>query len=71
MAVKTVEMVRKIRDKHYETIKRLSFADQLEFIKKKRDRYIKNSKDLRAQLQITSAQALKALSVHLPGRHMA
>jgi hypothetical protein len=33
--------------------------------------YIKNSKDLRAQLQITSAQALKALSVHLPGRHMA
>ena len=44
MAVKTVEMVRKIRDKHYETIKRLSFADQLEFIKKKRDRLHKELK---------------------------
>lgn len=44
MVLKTVEMVRKIRDRHYETIKKLSFAEQLEFIKKKKDRLHKELK---------------------------
>lgn len=35
MAVKAVEMVRKIRDKHYEEIKGVSVEEQIEFVKKK------------------------------------
>lgn len=35
MAVKSVEMVRKIRNKHYEETKRLSVEGQIKFIKKK------------------------------------
>lgn len=35
MAVKAVEMVRKIRDKHYEDTKSLSVAEQIQFVKKK------------------------------------
>ena len=44
MAVKAVEMVRKIRDKHYENTKGLSVAEQIQFIKEK-------SKDLKEQLK--------------------
>jgi len=44
MAVKTVEMVRKIRARHYETIKRLSFPEQLKFIKEKSSRLHKELK---------------------------
>ncbi len=35
MAVKAVEMVRKIRDRHYEETKNLSTEEQIKFIKKK------------------------------------
>lgn len=35
MAVKAVEMVRKIRNKQYEETKGLSVAEQIEFVKKK------------------------------------
>ncbi len=35
MAVKSVEMVRKIRSKQYEETKGLSVEDQIKFIKKK------------------------------------
>ena len=35
MPVKAVEMVRKIRDKHYEDTKGLSFSEQIRFIKEK------------------------------------
>lgn len=35
MAVKAVELVRKIRDKHYEDTKGLSVAEQIQFVKKK------------------------------------
>ncbi len=35
MPVKAVEMVRKIRDKHYEETKGLSFSEQIKFIKEK------------------------------------
>jgi len=44
MAVKSVEMVRKIRDKHYEETKGLSVEEQIEFIRKK-------SKDLQKRLK--------------------
>jgi hypothetical protein len=47
MAVKTIEMVREIRDKQYEAFKGLSFSEQLEFIRE-------NSKRLRREL--TTAQ---------------
>jgi len=35
MSVKAVEMVRKIRDKHYEDTRGLSFSEQIKFIKEK------------------------------------
>jgi len=35
MAVKAVELVRKIRDKHYEETKGLSVEEQIQFIRKK------------------------------------
>lgn len=35
MSVKTVEMVRKIRDKHYSETKNLSMEKQVDFVKKK------------------------------------
>lgn len=44
MAVKAVELARKIRDKHYEDTKGLSVEEQIQFIKKK-------SKDLKEQLK--------------------
>jgi len=44
MAVKSVELVRKIRDKHYEETKGLSVEEQIEFIRKK-------SKDLQKRLK--------------------
>ena len=44
MAVKSVDMVRKIRDRHYEETKRLSVIEQIKFIKGK-------SKDLQKRLK--------------------
>lgn len=44
MAVKSVDMVRKIRDKHYEETKGLSVIGQIKFIKGK-------SKDLQKRLK--------------------
>lgn len=35
MAIKAVEMVRKIRDKHYEDMKGLSVAEEIQYIKEK------------------------------------
>ena len=35
MAIKTVEMVRKIRDQHYEQTKNLSIEEQIKFIRNK------------------------------------
>ena len=44
MAVKAVEMVRKIRDKHYEDTKGLSLADQIKYVKDKSKRLQKGFK---------------------------
>lgn len=38
MAVKAIEMVRKIRDKHYEETKDLSVEDQIKFVQEKAKR---------------------------------
>ena len=38
MAVKAVEMVRKIRDKHYEETKNLSVEEQIKFVRDKANR---------------------------------
>lgn len=35
MAIKAIEMIRKIRDKHYEKTKDLSVEEQIKFIKDK------------------------------------
>jgi hypothetical protein len=47
MAVKTIEMVRTIRDRHYETIKGLALEEQLKFIKEKSSRLHKELKETR------------------------
>ncbi|MEW6686120.1 MAG: hypothetical protein AB1393_07945 [Candidatus Edwardsbacteria bacterium] len=44
MAVKAVEMVRKIRDSHYEETKRLSVDEQIKFVKKKAEKLQKELK---------------------------
>lgn len=44
MAVKAVEMVRKIRDKHFEETKGFSVAEQIKFVKQK-------SEELRKKLK--------------------
>ncbi len=44
MAVKAVEIVRKIRDKHYEETKGLSLSEQTKFIKEKSKRLRKGLK---------------------------
>ncbi|MCK9420492.1 MAG: hypothetical protein M0R70_14065 [Nitrospirae bacterium] len=38
MSVKAVEMVRKIRNQHYEETKSFSVAEQIKFVKKKSDK---------------------------------
>ena len=38
MPVKAVEMVRKIRDQHYEETKGLSVAEQIKFVKRKSEK---------------------------------
>lgn len=43
MAIKTVEMVRTIRDKHYKEMKGLSTEEQIKLIKKKSDKLQKKS----------------------------
>lgn len=47
MAVKTIEMVRTIRDWHYEKMKGLAFAEQLKFIREKSARLHKELKEAR------------------------
>lgn len=44
MVVKAVEMVRKIRDKHYEETKYLSEEDQIKFFEKKSEELQKRLK---------------------------
>lgn len=44
MAVKSVELIRKIRDKHYEETKGLSVEEQIKFVRRK-------SKDLQKRLK--------------------
>ena len=51
MAVKTVEMVRKIRDKHYEETKGLSVEEQIGFIKQK-------AKKLQKKLKISQSSTI-------------
>ena len=44
MAAKAVEMVRKIRDKHYEDTKGLSLSEQIKYVKDKSKRLQKGFK---------------------------
>lgn len=47
MAVKAVEMVRKIRNNHFEETKELSVAEQIEFVKKKSEELKKKLEKVR------------------------
>lgn len=44
MSLKAVEMVRKIRDKHYEDTKGFSVSEQIKFVKQKADELQKKLK---------------------------
>lgn len=57
MAVKSVELIRKIRDKHYEETKGLSVEEQIKFIKRK-------SKDLQKRLK-KSQRSTATYTVHM------
>ena len=60
MAVKTVEMVRKIRDKNYEQTKNLSAEEQIKTIKKKSGELQKRLKRVRRSAATDKAQTTKA-----------
>lgn len=60
MAVKAVEMVRKIRDKHYEEIKNLSVEDQIKFIKQKSKELQKRLKTSQRSTADKTAKTTKA-----------
>jgi len=51
MEVKAVEMVRKIRDKHYEQTKALAVEDQIKFIRNK-------SRKLQEKLKVQRSSAV-------------
>ena len=48
MPVKAVEMIRKIRNQHYEETKSFSVAEQIKFVKKKSDKLRKKLKPHRS-----------------------
>ena len=48
MLVKAVEMVRKIRNQHYEETKGLSVAEQIKFVKKKSEKLQRKLKPQRS-----------------------
>lgn len=50
MAVKAVEMVRKIRDQHYEETRKLSVEEQIEFVRKKAGQLRKGLKKNRRKI---------------------
>lgn len=52
MSVKAVEMVRKIRNQHYEETKGLSVAEQIKFVKKKSGKLQKRLKSHRSTTDI-------------------
>ena len=55
MTIKAVEMVRKIRDQHYEQMKNLSVEEQIKFIREK-------SNKLQKELRISHhVEAIKTL----------
>lgn len=52
MSVKAVEMVRKIRDQHYEETKGLSVAEQIKFVKRKSEKLQRKLKSYRSIMSI-------------------
>jgi len=59
MAVKAVEMVRKIRDKQFEETKGLSVEEQIEFIRKKSEELQKRFKRSQRSTADNIAQTTK------------
>ena len=56
MAFKAVEMVRKIRDKHYEATKNLSAEEQIKIIKKKSEELQKRPKKRKCSAVVRTAR---------------
>ncbi len=48
MSIKTVEMVREIRDQYYEETKGLAVADQIKFVKRKSEKLQRKLKSYRS-----------------------
>lgn len=59
MAVKAVEMVRKVRDRHYEQTKSLSAKEQIEFIRKKSEELQRKLKIIQRSTADNTAQTTK------------
>lgn len=59
MVVKAVELVRKIRDKHYEQTKDFSVEEQIEFVKKKSEKLQKRLKGTQSSVAKRKAQTVK------------
>jgi hypothetical protein len=59
MAVKAVEMVRKIRNKHYEETKGLSVEEQIKLVKKKSNELKEKLKMVRRPTADNTAQTTK------------
>lgn len=57
--VKAVDMVRKIRDRHYEQTKGLSVKEQIEFVKKKSEKLQKKIKSGQRSTADNGAQTTK------------
>jgi hypothetical protein len=57
--VKAVDMVRKIRDRHYEQTKGLSVKEQIEFVKKKSEKLKKKIKSGQRSTADNRAQTTK------------
>jgi hypothetical protein len=68
MAIKAVEMVRRIRDQHYEQTKGLSIEEQIKFIRNKSKNLQKNLKKNRSLTKIgeSNNQSLLLDSINNP-----
>ena len=59
MAVKAVEMVRKIRDRHFEETSGLSAEEQIQYIKRKSEELQKRFKRVRHSTPSSTTQTAK------------
>ena len=59
MAVKAVEMTRKIRDKHYKQTKDMSVQEQIDFVRKKSEKLLQREKTGRRSTEKEKVETVK------------